>query len=399
MGPFVPDLISDQLNLVVALVIGIAFGFVLEQAGFSSSRKLAGVFYGYDFTVLRVFFTAAVTAMSGVLLLGYLGLLDTDLIYINPTWLWPAIVGGAIMGVGFVVGGYCPGTSVCAAAIGKVDAWFFVGGGLLGVFVFSELYPLYQTFYDSSSLGPIRVFDSIGIAGGWFALILIVVAVTAFTTTSWLEGKVNKAAPSWDFKAAWHRRAAVAVLLLGVILLILPERKAHMIRTVSDENYVAAHPVTIMSADELAFRMVDSEPNVQVVDVRTPEEFAGMALPGSRNIQMREFFGKEWQGLFAQRHVKKVKVVVADDENAERAACLLLENLGYENVAALEGGLPQFQRTILDDKPFAPTGSRWDNEVKTFRENARVEIAKMIAAGTNTAPQPVKEQRKIKGGC
>ncbi len=65
MGPFVPDLISDQLNLVVALFLGIGFGFVLEQAGFSSSRRLAGVFYGYDFTVLRVFFTAAVTAMSG----------------------------------------------------------------------------------------------------------------------------------------------------------------------------------------------------------------------------------------------------------------------------------------------------------------------------------------------
>jgi uncharacterized membrane protein YedE/YeeE len=125
MGPFVRDLISDQLNLVVALLLGIGFGFVLEQAGFSSSRRLAGVFYGYDFTVLRVFFTAAVTAMSGVLLLGYFGLLDTDAIFVNPTWLLPAIVGGAIMGVGFILGGYCPGTSVCAAAIGKIDAMFF----------------------------------------------------------------------------------------------------------------------------------------------------------------------------------------------------------------------------------------------------------------------------------
>ena len=65
MGPFVPDLISDQLNLVVALAIGFLFGFVLEQAGFSSSRRLVGVFYGYDLTVLRVFFTAAVTAAVG----------------------------------------------------------------------------------------------------------------------------------------------------------------------------------------------------------------------------------------------------------------------------------------------------------------------------------------------
>ncbi|MCK9410151.1 MAG: sulfurtransferase, partial [Bacteroidetes bacterium] len=83
MFPLVPNLISEELNLIVALLIGIAFGFVLEQAGFSSSKKLAGVFYGYDFTVLRVFFTAGVTAMSGVIILGYLGWLDTEFIYIN----------------------------------------------------------------------------------------------------------------------------------------------------------------------------------------------------------------------------------------------------------------------------------------------------------------------------
>ena len=62
MGPFVPDIITNELNLVVGFLIGIAFGFVLEQAGFSSSRKLTGLFYGTDFTVLRVFFSAGVTA-------------------------------------------------------------------------------------------------------------------------------------------------------------------------------------------------------------------------------------------------------------------------------------------------------------------------------------------------
>src|SRR5512141_1944210 len=132
MGPFVPELISDQLNLVVALLLGIGFGYVLEQAGFSSSRRLAGLFYGYDFTVLRVFFTAAITALSGTLVLGWAGLLDLAAIYVNPLFLGPAILGGVIMGLGFVLGGYCPGTSVCAAAIGKKDAIVFVLGGVLG---------------------------------------------------------------------------------------------------------------------------------------------------------------------------------------------------------------------------------------------------------------------------
>src|SRR5512140_3527781 len=160
MGPFVPDLISDQLNLVVALILGIGFGFVLEQAGFSSSRKLAGVFYGYDFTVLRVFFTAGVTAMSGVIIFGSLGWLDTGFIYINPTYLQAAILGGVIMGFGFIIGGYCPGTSVCGAAIGKIDAMIVVGGGLIGVFLYAELYPWFEGITNASVLGNVRIFNT-----------------------------------------------------------------------------------------------------------------------------------------------------------------------------------------------------------------------------------------------
>lgn len=106
MGPLVPDIISENLNLIVALLIGMSFGAILEQAGFSTSKKLVGLFYGYDFTVLRVFFTAGIVAMIGVMGLVHYGLLDINLIYINPTFLWSAITGGLIMGLGFVIGGF-----------------------------------------------------------------------------------------------------------------------------------------------------------------------------------------------------------------------------------------------------------------------------------------------------
>lgn len=106
MGPLVPDVISNNLNLIVALLIGMSFGAILEQAGFSTSKKLVGLFYGYDFTVLRVFFTAGIVAMIGVMGFVHFGLLDINLIYINPTFLWSAIIGGLIMGLGFVIGGF-----------------------------------------------------------------------------------------------------------------------------------------------------------------------------------------------------------------------------------------------------------------------------------------------------
>ena len=398
MGPFVPDVISDQLNLIVALFLGMGFGYVLEQAGFSSSRRLAGLFYGRDFTVLRVFFTAAVTAMSGVLLLGYVGLLDTDLIYVNPTWLWPAVAGGAIMGVGFIVGGYCPGTSVCAASIGKIDAMFFVGGGLLGVFAFGEFFPAYQHFYESSSLGAIKVFDSLGMSQGVFAFLLIAGAITAFAVTTLVEKRVaGPSAPSQAFSSVRHFAAGAGVVALGLAFIAMPDRRAHVIGEVSDPAYLAAHPVAVMDADELAFRIVDHEPRVQIVDLRSPKAYAAFALPGSREIQMTDFFGKDPIEVLSRRHVKKV--LVADTEREERAACLLLERLGYENVVALKGGLPSFRMTILTAATVVPTGGRWDEDVRRFRETARAQILQMIASAKDARPKEPKKVKKVQGGC
>ncbi len=110
MGPLVVnEIISENTNLFLAFIIGIGFGFVLESSGFSSSRKLAGVFYGYDMVVLKVFFTGAITAMLGLLFFSLFGWVDLNLVYVNPTYLTSAIIGGVIMGAGFIIGGYCPG--------------------------------------------------------------------------------------------------------------------------------------------------------------------------------------------------------------------------------------------------------------------------------------------------
>ena len=81
MGPLFTA--SDEWSYVLALVIGIFFGLILESAGFSSSRKLAGVFYGYDFVVLRVFFMAALTAAVGLAFFDYFNLIDLSKIYVK----------------------------------------------------------------------------------------------------------------------------------------------------------------------------------------------------------------------------------------------------------------------------------------------------------------------------
>ncbi len=190
MGPLiVNEIIPEGLNLFLAFVIGIGFGFVLESSGFSSSRKLAGMFYGYDTTVLKVFFTAAITAMLGLLFFSLFGWIDLSLVYINPTFMTSAIVGGAIMGAGFILGGYCPGTSFCALSIGKLDALAFIGGLFIGVFIFAEGYPLWETMYKANNMGAPTMNTILGVSRGVFAFLLIIVALAMFVVGEWSEKK------------------------------------------------------------------------------------------------------------------------------------------------------------------------------------------------------------------
>ena len=190
MGPlFVNEIISENTNLLLAFIIGIGFGFVLESNGFSSSRRLAGMFYGYDTTVLKVFFTAAIVGALGLLFLSLFNQIDLNYIYINPTYMYSAIGGGVVMGAGFIMGGYCPGTSFCAASIGKLDALAFIGGMFIGIFIFSEGYPLWEDFYNAQFLGSPLLNNWLGMSRGLLTFLIILAALGMFWVGEWAEKK------------------------------------------------------------------------------------------------------------------------------------------------------------------------------------------------------------------
>jgi uncharacterized membrane protein YedE/YeeE len=189
MGP-ISSLVQlpHWLDLLIAFLIGTGFGFSLEQAGFSSSRKLVGMFYGYDTTVIKVFFTAAIVALIGSQLLSYLGLLDLNRVFVNEYYVLPAITGGVIMGLGFIAGGFCPGTGLSAMSIGKIDAMVFFLGGLTGAFLYAETYPYVKSFADSTYKGALKINELLGLSPGIFTFLLIVAAVVMF----WIAEKAEK---------------------------------------------------------------------------------------------------------------------------------------------------------------------------------------------------------------
>ena len=176
-------------SLVIAFIIGIGFGIFLEKAGFGSAKKLAAQFYFRDLAVFKVMFSAIITAMIGIFFLTWFGFLDHSLLYIGNTYLIPQIVGGLILGIGFVIGGYCPGTSAVAFATGKIDALVYILGVMLGIFIYGEIYPSISEFAKSSNMGRVTLMDLTGIPFGLLVFIITLIAIGGFAGATWLEKK------------------------------------------------------------------------------------------------------------------------------------------------------------------------------------------------------------------
>ncbi len=181
------SLFGDTASLAVALLVGVAFGWFLERGGLGSARKLAGQFYLRDFTVLKVMFTAIVTAMLGLFWLDRLGVLDVARIYVPPTWVLPQAVGGAVFGAGFLVAGLCPGTSCVAAATGRRDGLAVMLGMAAGVLLFAELFARLQSFYERTALGGITLPQLWHVPQGVVVFGVTAMALLMFGGVAWLE--------------------------------------------------------------------------------------------------------------------------------------------------------------------------------------------------------------------
>lgn len=193
MGPLIPnELIPTEWNFVIAILIGMAFGYIMEASGFSSSRKLVGVFYGYDFAVLKVFLTATIVAVIGLHYMDYLNWVDMTQLFVQPTYIWAALIGGFIMGIGFLAGGFCPGTSLCAVGIGKIDGIVFTVGLFIGILLFSEAFTWLQPLYEGAYLGHITLDKTLGTSPYLVIFIFTLIAIVAFFVSDQIRKRVKK---------------------------------------------------------------------------------------------------------------------------------------------------------------------------------------------------------------
>ena len=180
---------TERASLAAAIAIGVGFGWALERAGLGSARKLAGQFYLTDFTVLKVMFSAIVTAMLGAFWLARFGLLDLSQVYIPETHLGPQLAGGLLFGAGFVIAGLCPGTSCVAAATGRGDGASVVLGMFCGVLLSGLAFSSFQSFYEGSSRGALTLPTVFHLSYGVVVAAVVGLASAAFGTAEWLEGR------------------------------------------------------------------------------------------------------------------------------------------------------------------------------------------------------------------
>ena len=177
-------------SYLVYLGIGFCFGFILESSGFGDSRRLAAQFYFRELRVLKVMFTAIVVAMLLVFWASALGLLNYQALTVKETYLWPGIVGGLVMGVGFILGGYCPGTSLVSTATLKVDGMFFLLGHVVGVLVFGESVGLIYEFWNSGDLGRFILPELLGLEIGEVVFLVVCLALAMFLAFGWIQRRI-----------------------------------------------------------------------------------------------------------------------------------------------------------------------------------------------------------------
>jgi len=330
---------------LAAFVIGLLFGLALERAGFGSSRRLAGVFYLEDMAVVKVMFTALVTAMLGLAYLLTFGWVSAEAIYFMPTVYGAQLVGGLLFGVGFVMGGWCPGTSAVGIASGKLDALTFFGGALVGSILFNEVFSLMKPLYTWGEAGVIFIYQSLGLSLGAFALLFTLLAVACFWVVEFIEANRGKGGDLFGSRFLKTFSLTLVVLAFGLSLTggqlsqggVAGEKPGEvellgLIATGQDH----------MEPEELADRLLAGEPGLLVVDIRSKREYQAFHIRGAVNVRLQEL--PDYLAPFKNRNLI---ILYSNGMTHPAQARDSLARQGFTNVYFLTGGLQGFMERCL----------------------------------------------------
>src|SRR5512138_2403154 len=356
-------------------LIGFAFGFTLEMSGFGDSRKLAAQFYFTELTVLKVMFTAIVTAM--VLLFGAvgLGILDFSQVWVNTTYIWSGLVGGLIMGVGFIVGGFCPTTSLASASTGKIDGMLFMLGGFVGAFLFGETERYFDNWYNNSGYyGRLTLDQVFNLPIGVVVLLVVLMALFMFWGAEQLERIFGKKDLSKQPKLRVAGAGALLALAIGVVFIGSPSLEERYSK-VQFTREIDKQKVTLSADQMLEKRMVQIAPaelfktvynqniNLVMLDVRPEADYNLYHIKGALNVPLEKLPGI-LPDLLSEPPANSVFVLMSNDEIAATDAWKQLVASSVPNVYILEGGVNNWIAFFGKEEKFESASSAGEDQLE-----------------------------------
>lgn len=209
---------------LVAILIGACFGSVLYLSGFADARRIAGVFYLRDLSVPIVMFSAIVSSMVIFWMLMATGVLEISEVTFLPTYVWPMVVGGFILGIGMVVAGYCPGTAMVATMTGRIDGFVVVLSIMAGDLLFGNYFEYFSGLFVSSRLGVYRVHELLGVSFGGAIFLVIVLAISMMASLRALQRYFYR--ETYPAQGVFRRVDAIiigAAVLVGAGCALIPD--------------------------------------------------------------------------------------------------------------------------------------------------------------------------------
>lgn len=349
--PFPLDLnaLGTPLTYTIFTIVGIGFGFSLEQAGFGRGTKLAAQFYFKDFAMFKVMFTAVITAMVLITGASAIGILDFRKVYVPGTYLWPVAIGGFILGVGFLVGGLCPGTSMVGAATLKLDAMVFLVGVTLGVFAFGETVPYFMDFWNTSDLGRFTLTDWLGIPTGVIALFIVLFALFLFWGAEQIEKRTGGDDPATAPKARYVGAGAIVLVALIVLVIGQPSTADYWGAVAAEEQPRLDNREVQIHPGELLGLMNDPYANLVMLDVRDERDYNEFHLRAAKQVdpslESVEAAAPDLIGL----HPRTVIVAMSNGEEDATEAWKTLVANDVINVYILEGGINEWLEIFGED--------------------------------------------------
>ena len=388
------------IGMVVAVLIGMGFGFVLERSGFGRATKLAAQFYGYDMTVFKVMFGAIVTAMLGLVAASGLGIVDLAVISqsaASVTLVWPMLIGGLALGAGFIISGYCPGTSVVATASGNFDGLATIAGVGVGSVIFAESRPLLGSFPTSGDKGQLFLYEWLGLSPALLAIVVAAIAVLAFIGAEKVERIMTKriAVAADEVDEEVRRAPAPRRFAFGLYAVVALAVLVTMFVPVGRTAQAAVAKGDAITASELAKRVFDSPWSVRILDLRTRGLCETLRVPGSECTPADELAELGLQYASGQRDLVLVSV-----DGISEVPTAAAKYRG--KVLLLDGGFAAWKAFALDPAaPLKASASAEEREAYGFQASVQAALA-----GRKAAPPPpaapgnyVPKKKKKGGGC